>query len=81
MREFETFTSHLECSATGKRYAADQLHGLSDAGKPMLVRYDLEGIRRSITREKLAGRGGGFWKYREFLPVRKNADVVQPRRS
>ena len=76
MREFETFTSHLECSSTGKRYAADQLHGLSDAGKPLLVRYDLEGIRRAVTRETFAARSGGFWKYREFLPVRRNADVV-----
>ncbi len=76
MRELPTFTTHLECSATGARYAADQLHGLSDTGKPLLVRYDLEGIRRAVTRETLAARGGGFWKYREFLPVRRSADVV-----
>jgi threonine synthase len=29
-----------------------------------------------VTRETLAARTGGFWKYREFLPVRKTADVV-----
>ena len=57
MREFETFTSHLECSATGQRYEADRLKGLSEAGKPLLVRYDLEGIRRAVTRETLAARG------------------------
>jgi len=77
MREFETFVTHLECSATGARYPADELRGLSDAAKPLLVRYDLEGLGRAVSRETLAARDGGFWKYREFLPVRKSADVVR----
>ena len=77
MQEFRTFTSHLECSATGAHYAADTLHGLSEAGKPLLVRYDLKAMRRAISREELARRAaGGFWRYREMLPVRRSADVV-----
>ena len=77
MREFPVFTTHLECSVTGKRYPADALRGLSDAGKPLLVRYDLEALRRALRKEDLAGRAaGGFWRYREFLPVRRSADVV-----
>jgi threonine synthase len=75
--EIPTFTSHLECSATGKHYPADVLHGLSAAGKPLFVRYDLEGVARAVTRETFSRRGeGGFWRYRELLPVRKTADVV-----
>ena len=77
MREFETFTTHLECSATGARYPADVLHGLSDASKPLLVRYDLEALRRALSKDELARRAeSGFWRYREFLPVRRSADVV-----
>ncbi len=77
MREFPVFTTHLECSATGKHYPADALHGLSDAGKPLLVRYDLEALRHALGKEELAGRAAaGFWRYREFLPVRRSADVV-----
>jgi threonine synthase len=77
VNEYETFVTHLECSATGERYPADVLHGLSNAGKPLLVRYDLEGVRRAVSKETLAGRDGGFWKYREFLPVRRSAHVVR----
>ena len=33
-----TFVTHLECSLTGETYAADQLHGLSAVGRPLLVR-------------------------------------------
>ncbi len=74
--ERASFVTHLECSMTGERYDADRLHGLSRAGKPLLVRYDLEGIRRSVTKEKLAGRPADLWRYREFLPVRRSEDIV-----
>jgi threonine synthase len=74
---YPTFTAHLECSATGKRYPADVLHGLSETGKPLLVRYDLESASRALTRGTLAARQeGGFWRYRELLPVRRSEDVV-----
>src|SRR5690606_24094104 len=64
-----SFASHLECSMTGKRYEARRVHGLSEAGRPLLVRYDLERLAASISKEALARRTEGFWRYREFLPV------------
>jgi len=72
----ETFVSHLECSATGSRYEAGEIHGLSEAGRPLLVRYDLEALRRSVDRDRIAARADGFWKYREFLPVRRAENRV-----
>ena len=77
MEEFATFVTHLECSATGEKYPADVVHGLSRAGKPLLVRYDLPALKRAVSKEALAARDGGFWKYREFLPVRKSGNVVR----
>ena len=74
--EYPTFVTHLECSMTGERYEADQVHGLSSAGKPMLVRYDLDALGGAVTKEALAARSGGFWRYREFLPVRRSENVV-----
>ena len=71
-----TFVSHLECSMTGEHYAADQLHGLSRAGRPLLVRYDLEDVKNALTPEILAGRPADLWKYRELLPVRRTANIV-----
>ena len=64
-----TFVTHLECSYTGERYEAGKAHGLSAAGKPLLVRYDLEALAKSISKDALAARTDGFWRYREFLPV------------
>ncbi len=74
--ELPTFVTHLECSMTGARYEADQVHGLSEAGKPLLVRYDLEALGKAVSKEALAERRGGFWRYREFLPVRRAENVV-----
>ena len=60
--------THLECSLTGERYQAGQVHNLSRAGKPLLVRYDLDAARRTLTREGIAARDPGMWKWRELLP-------------
>jgi threonine synthase len=74
--ERPTFTTHLECSQTGERYPADQVHGLSRAGKPLLVRYDLDGVRTALSKDALAERPPDLWRYRELLPVRRAADIV-----
>ena len=53
-RELPSFVTHLECSMTGQRYEADRVQGLSEAGRPLLVRYDLEGLARAVSKEALA---------------------------
>ncbi|MGN6848678.1 MAG: threonine synthase, partial [Sphingomicrobium sp.] len=60
--------THLECSLTGERYEAGRPHNLSRAGKPLLVRYDMDAAKRTMTRESLAQREPGMWKWRELLP-------------
>lgn len=71
-----TFVTHLECSLTGEHYQADKLHGLSAAGKPLLVRYDLDGVRATLTKEALAQRPMDLWRWRELLPVRQTSNIV-----
>ena len=60
--------THLECSLTGERYEAGKPHNLSRAGKPLLVRYDVEAAKKTMTRESLVAREPGMWKWRELLP-------------
>jgi len=74
--ERPTFVTHLECAATGERYPADQPHNLSRAGKPLLVRYDLDGVTKALSKNTLAARPPDLWRYRELLPVRRVADIV-----
>ncbi|HXW26618.1 MAG TPA: threonine synthase [Xanthobacteraceae bacterium] len=74
--ERPTFVTHLECAATGERHAADAAHNLSRAGKPLLVRYDLAGVKAALTKAALADRPPDLWRYRELLPVRRVGDIV-----
>jgi threonine synthase len=63
-----SLVTHLECSLTGELYDAEQIHNLSSAGKPLLVRYDIEIAKRTLTKDSLAAREAGMWKWRELLP-------------
>jgi len=74
--ERPTFVTHLECSLTGEHYEADQLHGLSRAGRPLLVRYDLGAVRGFVPRAMIEARPTDLWRWRELLPVRRTENVV-----
>jgi threonine synthase len=74
--ERPSFVTHLECSEKGEHYPADQVHNLSRAGKPLLVRYDLAGVKKALSKSALAERPPDLWRYRELLPVRRTADIV-----
>ncbi|KQM24839.1 MULTISPECIES: threonine synthase [unclassified Sphingomonas] len=71
-----TFVTHLECSMTGERYAADTLHNLSKAGRPLLVRYDLPAVGEALSRDTLSARDTDLWRWRELLPVRRAKNIV-----
>ena len=74
--ERPTFTRALECGATGAEYPPDRVYNLSEAGKPLLVRYDLDAVGRAVARDDLARRAPDLWRYRELLPVRRADDIV-----
>ena len=46
-----TTLTHLECSLCAKTYSAGEPHNLCECGGPLLVRYDLEALRQSWSRE------------------------------
>ena len=76
LKEYPNFVTHMECSLTGETYKAATVQGLSSAGRPLLVRYNLEELSKSITKDELALRKGGFWRFREFLPVKETKNVI-----
>ena len=71
-----SFVETLYCSATDELLAPEQLHGLSPAGKPILVRYDLDAVRRAVARDVFASRPRGMWRWRELLPLPQHAEPV-----
>ena len=66
---YSTLT-HLECGACSTTYDPGQLHTVcTNCGKPLLARYDLAKAAQTLTRESLAQRSPGLWRYHEVLPV------------
>jgi len=72
----KTYVTNLQCSITGESYEADVLHGLSKAGRPLLVRYDLAALKSALTRDEVAARPTDLWRWRELLPVRRTENIV-----
>ncbi len=68
--------THLECSETGEHYPPGVLHGLSRAGAPLFVRYDLKALGRAVTKDAVAQRPPDMWRYREFLPLGPEIEPV-----
>lgn len=71
-----SYLTHLECSLTHKQYDADQLIRLSEAGLPLLARYDLVKARAEIDRDALWQRPSTMWRFRELLPVRDPKFII-----
>jgi threonine synthase len=62
----------LEGSRSTIQYDADELRGTDPAdGRAHLARYDVDAARRGLTKEVVAARRGGLWRWEELLPVRK----------
>ena len=77
MSEEANFVTHLECSLTGKKYEKNKIHGLSDDGKPLLVRYDLKKMSEIISRDDIGNNcEPGFWRYSFMLPVEKKRNRI-----
>lgn len=60
---------HLYCSACAKQYEPYHLYNLCDCGKPLMVAYDLDRAKQTLTRESLNDRVSTLWRYAEVLPV------------
>ncbi|HUG83070.1 MAG TPA: threonine synthase, partial [Euzebya sp.] len=74
----ESCLTHLEGSRTHARYDADTLQTLDPVdGAPLLARYDLQRVARTLTPRSLMERHGpGMWRWGELLPVRDRRHVI-----
>ena len=68
--------SHLECPRCGARRDCSVLTNTCGCGSPLLARYDLDAVGRSVTPADIAGRPPDLWRYRELLPVADPARVA-----
>ncbi len=59
-----------------KNYQAGKPWNLCECGGPLLVRYDLEGLRSDWSRDSLAAAPNSMWRYAPVLPVRHETSII-----
>jgi threonine synthase len=67
--------THLECSLCHSRYEAGQVANLCECGGPLLVRYDLDTIRRLWRRRDVPNGPSSMWRYSPVLPPAEESIV------
>lgn len=70
-----SFVSHLEGAIDGAQLEPNVVQTLHE-GRPIWVRYDLDAIAKSISRNDLVGRPGNLWRYKELLPAYDESKIV-----
>src|SRR5580658_2565132 len=68
--------THLECSLCSSRFEAGAIHNLCQCGGALLVRYDLDSVRRTWNRDSLSSEVPTLWRYLPVLPVRNRESIV-----
>jgi threonine synthase len=63
-----TFVTCLECPKCETRVEAEVPQNLCRCGSPLLVRYDLSAVKQATSRETVASRPRGIWRFEELLP-------------
>jgi len=62
------FVTHLESALDGTRFEPDKVHTVHQ-GRPLWVRYDLQGVKKAVQPSDLAARPPSLWRYCELLPL------------
>jgi len=70
------YVTELECSRCAKKFNRDSLANLCECGSPILVKYDLQSLKINVTKKDFENRSPDMWRYREFLPVKNDGNVI-----
>lgn len=71
-----SYVSHLYCPKCSSTFKTTEQHQLCTCGSPLLVAYDIDGIRTHLEPAHLKGRTPDLWRYHELLPVEDPENVV-----
>src|SRR2546428_2322792 len=72
-----SFVSHVECTVCGHRHDAKRVLGVCErCGQMLAVRYDLERVKASVTKDALRARPPGMYRFRELTPLDDGEEPV-----
>jgi threonine synthase len=72
-----SFVTHVECTVCGQHHDAKRLLAVCErCGQMLAVRYDLQGVARSLTPDALRPRPPGMYRFRELTPLDDDEEPV-----
>ena len=66
----------LRCRECGARYEVQATHVCEECFGPLDVAYDMEELRRRVTRASIEAGPPSMWRYRDLLPLEDSDSVV-----
>jgi threonine synthase len=70
-----SYVKGLKCRECGCTYTKALIAGCEECFGPLEVEYDYTAIGRSLSREVIESRDRSLWRYRELLPLDREATV------
>jgi threonine synthase len=65
-----SFVSHVECTVCQQRHDPKRMLSVCEqCGQMLAVRYDLDRVKASLTKEALRARPAGMYRFRELTPL------------
>lgn len=72
-----SYIKNLFCKECGQTFDCEQVQTFCNACQsPLFAVYDLESAKAKLDREELASRIRGMWRWKEFLPVHEQANII-----
>ena len=72
-----SYLLHLQCRECARTYPLDPIAACEACWAPLEVVYDYPRLRSNLRREEIASRAPTMWRYRELLPLQREACVGQ----
>ena len=79
MTDTGSMISHLECTYCDMTFSANEIHKLcpeDDCGKVLFPRYEIDRSKSQKIINDLKNRHPNMWRYKEFMPVRDDNNIV-----
>jgi threonine synthase len=72
-----SFVSHVECTVCGHRHDPKRVLSVCEqCGQMLAVRYDLERVKASLSKDALRSRPPGMYRFRELTPLAADEQPV-----
>lgn len=71
-----TFAKEILCPRCERAYPLGKPLNLCACGSPLVVRYHLQRIKQAVRKTSLKRRAPTLWRYREFLPLSNDRNIV-----